>query len=262
MPNCLECYRSASFNLENNPPRFCKTHKSDLMVDTKHKKCLDKNCIKNAGFNYKDEKTLLYCGKHKKSGMLDKKHKYCEYNECIKRASFNFAKMSPKFCGDHKAEKMQDVRHQKCISCGLFRAEKRSKYLCSYCNTEKSHKFRTKENEIKELLEKNNIKFINNKSYINDCCLKYRPDFLIELPRYFLILEVDEFAHKHYEKECELIRMNNIASTLGLPVKFIRYNPDNKIFKKEIMHKTLIETINEVINNEFYEDFSVTYLYY
>jgi len=56
--------------------------------------------------------------------------------------------------------------------------------------------------------------------------------------------------------------MNNIASGLGLPVKFVRYNPDNKKISKKIREETLIKTVKEIMNNEFYEDFDVKYLFY
>jgi hypothetical protein len=31
---------------------------------------------------------------------------------------------------------------------------------------------------------------MNDKTFQNDCCLKYRPDFLFDCGSYFLILEV------------------------------------------------------------------------
>lgn len=263
---CLEenCNRSPGFNLPNEKNKlYCAEHKKIGMVDKKHPKCIFENCKEYAGFNYKNEKTPKYCSKHRLLDMISAKHKCCEFGDCIKRASFNYSKIkTPKFCGDHKENNMSDVRHKKCTSCNLFRVVKINNYLCAYCNPIKSNRFRTKENEIKKLLENNNINFINNKSFNNECCLKYRPDFLIELPRFFLIVEVDEFAHKQYEQECEIIRMNNIASGLGLPVKFVRYNPDNKEISKKVREEVLIKTVKEIMNNEFYEDFDVKYLFY
>ena len=70
--------------------------------------------------------------------------------------------------------------------CRLFYVTKRTNYLCSYCNPEKSKLVKTKENRLRDFLTKNN----------NDCCLKYRPDFLIDSDSYFIIIECDENAHE------------------------------------------------------------------
>jgi hypothetical protein len=139
---------------------------------------------------------------------------------------------------------------------------KDNNYLCSYCNPNKTIKRRTKENNIRDLLLKNNINFIQNKSFTNDCCLKYRPDFLIDCGSYFLVVECDEDAHKQYDKDCEIIRMNNISIGLGLPVKWIRYNPDNKNYKKKYKEKILIETLQNLLNKEFINNMEVEYLFY
>jgi hypothetical protein len=51
-----------------------------------------------------------------------------------------------------------------------------------------------------------------------------------------LILEVDEHQHRSYSQDCERTRMFNIAqSEGGMPVRFVRYNPDT--FKGEAGEK-------------------------
>jgi hypothetical protein len=58
------------------------------------------------------------------------------------------------------------------------------------------------------------------------------PDFVFDCGSHIVILEVDEDQHKGYQKECEIIRMKNITQGFGgLPVFWIRYNPDD--FKKD-----------------------------
>ena len=44
--------------------------------------------------------------------------------------------------------------------------------------------------------------------------------------------------------------MNNISIGLGLPCKFIRYNPDNKNFKKREKQEKLINILNENLYKE------------
>ncbi len=122
--------------------------------------------------------------------------------------------------------------------------------------------FWCKELAIKILLENNNIKFIHDKQISNECCLKYRPDFLIDCNSYYIILEVDEDAHTQYDKDCEIIRMNNIITSIGLPTKFLRYNPDKKKISKKVKEELLIKTLKENMNKEFLEDLQPIYLFY
>jgi len=149
-----------------------------------------------------------------------------------------------------------------CKNCRLFLVKKRTNYLCSYCNPEKAKRMKTKENQIRQLLEDNKIIFTHDKMIINECCLKYRPDFLIDCKTFFLIIEVDEDAHKWYPRDCEEIRMNNISHSLGLPTKFIRYNPDNKAYRKKYKERILLEKIQEIMNFDVIEDLQAEYLFY
>lgn len=65
-------------------------------------------------------------------------------------------------------------------------------------------------------------------------CFKYRPDFLIDCNTHFVVLEIDENQHKDRADECETVRMMiNIFQSLGMPTKFIRYNPDKYRVNKE-----------------------------
>lgn len=58
----------------------------------------------------------------------------------------------------------------------------------------------------------------------SECGVYNRPDFLFDCGTHFVVLEVDENAHAGYT--CELARMVNITSTLGMSTVFVRYNPD------------------------------------
>jgi hypothetical protein len=119
-----------------------------------------------------------------------------------------------------------------------------------------------KEHKVKTLLEEKNFEFAHNKQINNDCCLKYRPDFLFDCCSYFVVLEVDENAHKDYDKDCEIVRMNNISTGLGLPTLFIRYNPDLPGVKCKKKHRILIETLNKHLNKDVLEDPTPIYLFY
>ena len=146
--------------------------------------------------------------------------------------------------------------------CRLFRVSKSNDYLCSYCDPVKTIKRKTRENRVRDLLNKNGIAFVQDVQFNNDCCLKYRPDFLIDCGTYFVVIECDENAHEQYDKDCEIIRMNNISSGLGLPTKFIRYNPDKTGIHIEEKEERLLEIVNATINQSYLSDLSVMYLFY
>jgi len=264
-----DCNKRPLYNTNGKTPLYCKEHKEDDMKDVNNKiKCIIPDCNKSPTYN-SDGLPARYCTTHKEDGMIDCKHSKCKYMENMiqcKNIAYYSYKNNPTriYCNLHKKDNMVNLSCTKCKNCNLFYVTKQTNYLCSYCNPVKSKREKTKENEIKKLLKTHNIEFINDKQIKNECCYKYRPDFLIDCNTYFVIVEVDENAHKHYEKECELIRMNNIQMSIGLPCKFIRYNPDNKKFTKTEKETTLIDKVKEYLNKNLDElqTESPEYLYY
>jgi hypothetical protein len=119
-----------------------------------------------------------------------------------------------------------------CIKCRLFHVSKNTNYLCGYCNPERKHHTKTRENNLKLFLEQQNYTFEYNKSVRTDSsCPLYFPDFVIDCNTFFIVIECDENAHKGYEIKCERTREENIALQLGLPCIFLRWNPDKKNVK-------------------------------
>jgi len=59
-------------------------------------------------------------------------------------------------------------------------------------------------------------------------CGKYRVDFTFERPTKVVLLECDEHQHSEYNRRCELVRQAQVSLGFGgLPVHWIRYNPDS-----------------------------------
>ncbi len=83
-------------------------------------------------------------------------------------------------------------------------------------------------------LDVNKVDYISHDQRIDSGCSNEMPDFLFEMETHAVILEVDEDQHS---RECSPeIRMKNIGQQLGgLPVWFIRYNPDK--YKNKGGHK-------------------------
>ena len=83
-------------------------------------------------------------------------------------------------------------------------------------------------------------------------CGKERPDRMIDLGNKILIIECDEQQHSDRAASCETTRMFNIGQSLGgIPVYFIRWNPDK--FRtpkhKQESPKERLEIISEFLTN-------------
>ena len=64
------------------------------------------------------------------------------------------------------------------------------------------------------------------------------PDFIFDCSSHYLVIELDiyQVLQSNHDKEIEIIRMKYITRcTEGLPIWFIRYNPDN--YRKSTGHK-------------------------
>ncbi len=109
--------------------------------------------------------------------------------------------------------------------------------------------------------------------YNRECGLE-RPDWTYDCGTHIVVLECDENQHSEYPCSCEQTRMVNITSSYGgIPVIFLRYNPDrfrdkdgnkSKILKSK-RHKLLLEWLKHTFimipNNK--EDFlRVIYMFY
>ena len=138
-----------------------------------------------------------------------------------------------------------------------------------------------KEAKIQQLLLDNGIKHVHEHTIqykcVNDMDNAYaRVDFVIESHDYkgtfgLIFLEVDEDQHKSYPISCEVSRMSKIIESLkiegnNIPIKFIRYNPDNyaidnvqQEISENYRYEILIQTLVSVV---FDCPFSVEYLFY
>jgi len=236
------------------------------MINVTEKRCIGLNCTTLPSFNIINEPPM-YCERHATKDMINVIRKECKHEGCIKQPSFNFhIETVGLYCYDHRTSPLMiNVLDDRCASCGLFIVRKKGDLCKTYCDLSSPLRQKTKEMQVKKLLQEHNISFIHDKSVTNDCCLKYRPDFIIECTTndniYFIVLEVDEFAHKSYDPDCEIVRMHNISHSLGLPTKFLRYNPDHKDFTKEIKEETLIKRLKELMS-DVNDDFTAEYLFY
>jgi hypothetical protein len=104
-------------------------------------------------------------------------------------------------------------------------------------------------------------------------CGRERPDRVYDFGDKIVILECDEHQHQERDCSCEVTRMVNLGQTFGgLPVYFIRWNPDNyspldnkkpeAIKKRYILCGDLIRDIQMGVTKLPVALVSVIYLYY
>jgi hypothetical protein len=233
------------------------------MKDVKNKRCAEKGCDKlNPLFGIKGGKDL-FCGKHKSADMKNLITKVCEHQACETRVYYGKpghakshcfkhrqkgmirrpnAKCSsckelaiwgtnwiPRHCEAHKTEDDENLVEQPCSSCNLlYILDKENK--CENCNPASFETARlAKQNALMAYLDTRGLKGDSTDIMIdNGVCGKERPDRVYDFGNKIVVLECDEHQHRDRQCLCEQTRMVNIGQSFGgIPVYFIRWNPDD-----------------------------------
>jgi hypothetical protein len=103
--------------------------------------------------------------------------------------------------------------------------------MCRNCDPVVQRNKNLREEKIKTFLGARfpGLEYRHDKGIPDRFCkeVRSRTDFLFDCGTHLVELEVDQFEHRNYEESCELARQYNIVAATGLPVHFIRYNPDS-----------------------------------
>jgi hypothetical protein len=185
----------------------------------------------------------------------------------------NIQKTTCRDCGG-SAYCIHNIQKVKCISCrpecactnckGIYVDKRSNCYpICQacFCNEypdhEKSTLYKIKErylmDELRLRFPENNINMIFDKA-IDGGCSKKRPDVLIDLLLYCIIIECDENQHKNYE--CENKRTMQLFEDLGnRPLIMIRFNPDIYTENKKKIEGCFkpLTKIEDIHKKKFYE---------
>lgn len=277
------CTTRPTFNIPSEKTgKYCVLHKKDGMVDVSNNLCkLPEGCITRATCGYLFQ-TPIRCTKHKLANMKTGPEIFpkCSINKCPNKPYYcESGKMNPIRCEDHKTPADINIVEKECKLCGVHDFIPANIELCGRCGyMSKERIMHAKELRIKNVLDSNKISYLSHDKVPIGSCNKYRPDFIIDYGGQTLIIEVDEDQHERYPCECEITRMINICEDFGgLPVAFIRYNPDGykdndgKIKKGKtenpMREKKLIELLRNVdnmIKTDRYPKYhlSVYYMYY
>jgi len=267
--SCELCEKRPTFDIKGGKGRFCATHKQEGMIDVKHTLC--ELCEKRAYYG-KPGHQISHCFQHREKGMIRKPNAKC--SNCKELAIWG-TNWTPKHCEIHKTEDDENLVERECISCNLlYVLDKTNK--CENCNPESFLTARlAKQNALMDYLDALGLKGASTDTTVDGgICGKERPDRVYDFGDKFVILECDEDQHKQRACLCEQTRMINIGQTFGgIPVYFIRWNPDNycpESDKKnpEILakrHKLCGDLINDIKNNKVKLPkalVSAIYLYY
>ena len=270
---------------------FCKKHKPNDAVhrviatgnSCKHHFQDNTRCMVQPCFGFANDQRPSYCREHCLEGMqniVDRNNRGCEIKDCtVTRATFGYQNSKkPTRCASHRTNEMSDIVNAKCVKCGLFVVTFQKNYKCSHCSEETVYR-RQKELLVFTILKENfaDYTFIWNGAVGQDksCALtRYRPDFCFDRGFYYLIVECDEDAHRQYDVECERKRMYEITGGLGLPVVFVRYNPDSFSINGKVSRchhitkkRHLVNTVQKYLTTTRYDLFKRTtlivhYLFY
>jgi len=234
------CKTKPYFNEEGETKGlYCSKHKTENMVNVKHKTCVHPNCKKRPNFNEEGEIKALYCSEHKLENMIDVGHKTCIHPNCKKHPAFNVeGEIKALYCSEHKLENMIDVRNKTCKThlCNI-RVEDKYDGYCLRCyihlfpDKSNARNYKTKEKNVTDFVTINfqNLNWIIDKK-INDGCSRRRPDLLLDLGYQLIIVEIDENQHADYDCSCENKRIMELSQDVGhRPIIFIRFNPDKYI---------------------------------
>ncbi len=222
---CIVCKTiTASYGFPNEKATHCNTDKLDKMIFTKKNKCDDCDTESLYGLPFN---SVSKCFKHREKGMIKRSNAKCQTcNVNISTHGFNFTAFRCEIC---KLESDENLSERKCKSCGLMMVLNKDE-ICEFCDPEIFLKyFLAKQNALKQALEISGLIFTSvDKTIDKGICGKERPDFVLDLNKFIIIIECDENQHKDRFKDCEITRMINISQSYGgTPIYFIRFNPDN-----------------------------------
>jgi len=221
------CDSRPSFDIKGGKGRFCSQHKSNEMVDVKHKRCEHEGCQTGASYGIPGHQKS-HCFPHRQKGMIRRPNAKCCHSKCKEMAIWG-TNWVPTHCEAHKTPEDKNLVERPCASCGLMYVLDDSN-KCEYCNPESFEISRlAKQNALMSYLDNRGLSGEStDKKIDNGICSTERPDRVYDLGDKILVLECDENQHQDRACLCEQTRMVNIGQSFGgIPVYFIRFNPDD-----------------------------------
>ena len=233
-PKCIACNeKQPAFNKPGEPKGlYCKACAEPGMVDVQSRKCSE--CKKSASYGYPCNPATK-CKTHKGIGMIARPRGKCSVKNCNSAATQGTRK--PVHCEAHRSSDDVDLVERKCPKCGTIDVVIDG--LCvNFCGLSEAHLRLKKHQKVKEkrVLELLKRKFKEPTEYnvrvSRECGGVHAEEKEIgyDFGTHMLFVEIDENRHRSYCELGEVNRMKNIyMNGGGMPLVFIRYNPDNFI---------------------------------
>ena len=224
----------------------CALCKTGDMVGLYRPKCVCGAAIPS--FGRVGDKRATCCSKCKTPVMVDLINPKCVCGAA--RPSYGrVGDKKPSCCSKCKTPDMVDLhnKNKMCKHCGDTRANPRYRGHCLFCFMHKfpdepvARNYKTKERAVQEFLT---ASFGSTRTLVFDRvvepvvpagadefevvpCSRRRPDVLIDMGTYVVVVEIDENQHDTYETMCENKRVMEIFRDSGRrPLVMIRFNPD------------------------------------
>ncbi len=275
---CKECYKSKRKCIHGKTKAFCRECEGSAFCSHNNFKTICREC-KGSQICIHD-KVKAKCKECGGSAICSHGIQKAFCREC-EGSAFCIHDKIKRDCRECKGSRfcIHDIRKTQCIICNPDCACIECKHvlidkrticypLCQacFCNKypdhEKSTLYKIKERYLRDELRlrfpDKNINMIFDKP-IDGGCSKKRPDVLIDLLLYSIIIECDEGQHKNYE--CENKRTMQLFEDLGeRPLILIRFNPDSYMEDIGSSGKKKIEgcfkpltKIEDIHKKKFYE---------
>lgn len=244
---CIECKKSQpSFNFEGEPPQYCGKCKKEGMINLVEKRICIKCNKTQASFGFPGE-DRTHCASCKEEGMVDLSKIKCVKCNLI-TPHFGYENEKPQCCFNCKEEDMKNVTSKRCKTdlCETLISNPLYEGHCAYCfsnlfpNSKVVKNFRTKERFVVDYIKK----MFPDHMWLFDRIIKEgisrrRPDIYLDLGSYIIIIEIDEFQHRRYDKSCDNERLMELSlDAKHKPIIFIRFNPDRYVNKNREVIKS------------------------
>lgn len=209
--------------------RWCVQHKPQGALYLNYQ-CVHKSCTRQPSFGMPGDTRASWCVHHKAPGAINVVSKRCEHPGCsVQCPSYGIQgrDVGGRWCAVHKPPEAVDIVHRRCKAPDCPNISMHYDY-CAQHDTENRRDTRVREFQVANHLRDAGLHWTSwNKQVAETACGRYRPDFTYELPTHIVIVEVDEYQHAKPGYECDNARMMDLCGTYGgLPVLFIRFNPD------------------------------------
>jgi len=232
------CGIQASYNIKGKKSgKYCESHKIEGMINVRALFC--EFCSISASYGYEQDRTKLRCVEHADPDMINLCHPHCCAKNCGNLAYYgDINDKKVEYCFDHKKENMIAIHSKMCKThmCGVRVGNDKYDGFCLRCfihlfpDKSVAWNWKTKERAVVDYV----LSYFPIEKYswvldkkIEDGCSLRRPDMILHLGDYVLIIEVDEGQHGGYDDVCEHRRMMEIYKDIQFcNTIFVRFNPD------------------------------------